>query len=103
MPASVIWRRRAENHLQAIYDYISLENPHAASAYAEDIVAASERLRTFPKSGRKFDSRYRVLVARNHLIFYHHDADQSLVSIVAIIDGRRDVMAALDDPSDAEE
>lgn len=102
MPASLIWRRRAENHLQTLYDYISLENPRAASAYAEDIVAATERLRTFPESGRQFDGRYRVLVVRNHLIFYRHDADRSLVSIVAVIDGRRDVKAALDDPSEAE-
>ena len=100
MSASLIWRRRAENHLQAIYDYISSENPRAAAAYTEDIVAATERLRTFPESGRKFDSRYRQLVVRNHLIFYHHDADRSEVSIVAIIDGRRDVLAALDDLSD---
>lgn len=35
-------------------------------------------------------------------LFYRHDAGHAEVSIVAIIDGRRDVMAALDDPSDAE-
>ena len=97
MPIRLIWREEAESHLQAIFDYISSENPRAAKAYLEDIIGACDRLRSFPASGRKYDSRYRVLVVRNHLVVYQQDADAASVSIVAIIDGRRDVMAILND------
>jgi plasmid stabilization system protein ParE len=97
MPVRLVWREEAESHLQAIFDYISSRNPRAAEAYLEDIVGACDRLRSFPASGRKYDDRYRVLIVRNHLVFYQQDADAASVSIVAIIDGRRDVMAALDD------
>ena len=34
MPIRLIWREEAESHLQAIFDYISSENPRAARACA---------------------------------------------------------------------
>ena len=97
MPADLIWRERAEIHLQAIFDYISAESPRSASEYIEDIVSACEKLCAFPNLGRMFDGRYRILVVRNHLVFYQLHADLSTVIIAAIIDGRRDVLAALDE------
>lgn len=103
MPIRLIWRSEAESHLHEIFDYISSHNRGAAEAYLEEIVSACDRLRFFPSSGRKYDSRYRVLIVRNHLVFYLQDADASTVCIVAIIDGRRDVIAVLDDLPPVEE
>ena len=98
MPTRLIWRDAAEQHLQAIYDYISADSPRAAKAYVEDIVDACGQLRAFPALGKKYDSRYRLLIVRNHLVFYRQDTEATI--IVAIIDGRRDVAAVLDDLGD---
>lgn len=95
MAADLIWRKRAENHLQSIYDYISADNADAAEAYVEAIVAACDRLRSFPLSGRAFDKRHRVLVVRNHLVLYRHERQSATVIIAAVIDGRRDVAVLL--------
>ena len=97
MAAEVRWLDQAKDDLREILDYIAVEDPRAAKAYLEDIIGACDRLRSFPASGRKYDSRYRVLVVRNHLVVSQQDADAASVSIVAIIDGRRDVMAILND------
>lgn len=95
MAAELIWRTRAENHLQSIFDYISAENADAAEAYVEAIVEACDRLRSFPLSGRAFDKRHRVLVVRNHLVFYRHERESAKVIIAAVVDGRRDIAVLL--------
>lgn len=97
MVAELIWRARAENHFQSIFDYISSENADAAASYVEAIVEACERLRSFPMSGRTYNKRYRVLVVRNHLVFYRHAMQSANVIIVAVIDGRRDISVLLRD------
>jgi len=58
-------------------------------------VAACDRLRNFPPSGRAFDDSYRVLVVRNHLVLYRYEQRRTKVIIAAVIDGRRDVAALL--------
>ena len=76
MQAELRWGRRADNHLQAIFDFLVGENPRAvAESYIEDIMSACDRLRSFPRAGRQYDSRYRVIVVKNHLIFYRYDAE----------------------------
>lgn len=102
MPARLVWRPQADRNLQAIFDFLVAENPRAAGAYVEDILEACDRLSSFPRSGRQYNRRYRVLVVRNHLVFYRHDAETSTVSIIAIIDGRRDVRTVLDNLPDPE-
>lgn len=97
MPVELIWRQLAEEHLQSIFDYISVENPRAASVYIEEIIAACDRLRHFPQSGRMFGGNYRVVVVRNHLILYKEVPGRAAVIIAAVIDGRRDVATILDD------
>lgn len=67
----------------------------AAEQYVDEIRQASARLIDFPDLGRRYNDRYRVLVVRNHLIFYWHEINQAEVVIVTILDGRRDVEALL--------
>lgn len=95
MSADLIWLARAEKHLESIFEYISVDSPGAAAAYVETIVEACAQLRTFPSSGRRYNDRFRVLVVRNHLVFYRNDDGGKRVIIAAIIDGRRDVAAVL--------
>lgn len=95
MPADLVWRKRAESHLQSIFDYISADNIDAAEAYVEAVVGACDRLRNFPLSGRAFDKHHRVLVVRNHLVLYRYERRSAKVIIAAVVDGRRDIAALL--------
>lgn len=63
----------------------------AAERYVMDIQTACLRLEQYPESGRKYDETYRVLVARNHVVFYRLYPNADEVRIVTVIDGRRDV------------
>lgn len=48
-------------------------------------------LADFPLSGRQYDSRYRAIVVRNHLVFYRYEVADDRIVIVAVLDGRRDI------------
>ena len=71
--AEVIWTEPALQELDAIAEYIALDNPVAASALVKDVFDKTERLENFPKSGRippeLPDSVYRELVVPPCSIF----------------------------------
>jgi len=83
MAFELIFLDRAQNDLREL-------SPRAAGDYIDGLEKVCEKLRIFPNSGRQYDSKYRLLVYRNHLIFYRVSDASSSVHIVAIIDGRRD-------------
>jgi plasmid stabilization system protein ParE len=96
MPARIVWLETAEQDLQATYDHIFAASPRAAVRYAEDIIAATQRLAEFPESARRYDSSYRILPVRNHLVFYRYDQAHDQVLIAAVLDGRRDIARLID-------
>ena len=49
----VRWTAQAAEDLEAIYDFIARDSPHYAQLTVEDILAAVDRLRELPLSGRK--------------------------------------------------
>lgn len=75
--AEVIWTEPALHELDALAEYIALDNPVAASALVKDVFDKTERLENFPKSGRippeLPDSVYRELVVPPCRIFYRED------------------------------
>lgn len=91
MLAKLIWLSRANRNIQSIFSYISEDNPRAAGRYVQSIVAACDKLKSFPQAGRVYSSRYRILVVRNHLVFYRYEARRNEVVVVAVIDSRRDI------------
>ena len=56
--AKVIWTEPALSDLDAIADYIALDNPRAARELVRRVLAHVEQLAVHPKSGSK-DSRPR--------------------------------------------
>jgi plasmid stabilization system protein ParE len=50
--AEVIWAEPALQELDAIAEYIALDNPAAASDLVQQIFYKTERLENFPQSGR---------------------------------------------------
>ncbi|MGI2139507.1 type II toxin-antitoxin system RelE/ParE family toxin [Pseudidiomarina sp. PP-1MA] len=84
--AEVIWTEPALQELDAIAEYIALDNPAAASDLVKEVFGKAERLENFPKSGRippeLPDSVYREVVVPPCRIFYREDEQRVLVLYV---------------------
>ncbi|HEX6044163.1 MAG TPA: type II toxin-antitoxin system RelE/ParE family toxin [Pyrinomonadaceae bacterium] len=79
----VIWAEPALNDLDAIADYIALDNPEAARQLVRKILEHVEHLETHPKLGSKPDElkgwRYRQIVEPPCRIFYREDSGRVLI------------------------
>ena len=75
--AEVIWTEPALSDLDAIADYIALENPAAASELVRRLFEHVDQLTAHPESGSKplelKRSRYRQIVEPPCRIFYRYD------------------------------
>lgn len=84
--AEVIWTEPALQELDAIAEYIALDNPAAASNLVKAVFDNTERLASFPKSGRippeLPDSVYREVVVPPCRIFYREDEQRVFVLFV---------------------
>ena len=84
--AEVIWTEPALQELDAIAEYIALDNPVAASHLVQEVVDKTERLEDFPQSGRippeLPNSVYREVVVPPCRIFYREDKKRVLVLYV---------------------
>ena len=81
--AEVIWAESALNDLDAIADYIALDNHEAARQLVQKIFAHVDRLESHPKLGSKPQElkgwRYRQIVEPPCRIFYREDAGRVLI------------------------
>lgn len=91
MAAELVWLEQAEADLDSVGEHIAQSNPGAAAKYVDSILSACKKLTEFPRSGRQYNKRYRILVVRNHLVFYRHDKTRERVVIAAVFDGRRNL------------
>ncbi len=84
--AEIIWTEPALNDLDAIADYIALDNPDAARTLVQKVFRHVEQLANHPKSGSKPQElkgwRYRQIVEPPCRIFYRQDADRVYVPYV---------------------
>src|SRR3546814_8344542 len=75
--AEIVWSEPALADLDAIADYIALENPVAAAALVQRVFAHVEQLAEHPDSGSHPQelgrSRYRQIVEPPCRVFYRHD------------------------------
>jgi len=81
--AEVIWTDPALSDLDAIADYIAIENPGAARALVQSVFAHVEKLEQHPKlgpvPGELKGSRYRHLVEPPCYIIYRDAGDSVFV------------------------
>ena len=72
--AQVIWTEPALQDLDEIAGYIALDKVSAAKILIHQIFSSTERLKKFPKSGRKVpelqDLRYLEIIVKPCRIFY---------------------------------
>lgn len=84
--AQVIWTEPALNDLDALADYIAIENPVAAAALVQRVFRHVEQLETHPESGSRPPelgrSRYRQIVEPPCRVFYRYDGERVLVLFV---------------------
>lgn len=86
----VVWSQLAIDQLEQVTDYISEDNPGAAQALTNKIVAAVERLAEHPymfRTGRKPGTR-EMVVHPNYLIIYRVEIE--LIDIVSVLHARRE-------------
>ena len=84
--AQVIWTEPALNDLDAIADYIAVENPIAAAALVQLVFAHMEQLEAHPESGPRVPelkrSRYRQIVQPPCRVFYRLDGKKVFILYV---------------------
>ncbi|MBV1788201.1 type II toxin-antitoxin system RelE/ParE family toxin [Marinobacterium sp. D7] len=84
--AEVVWTEPALQELDAIAEYIALDNRAAARKLVEAVFDKTERLRDFPQSGRVPpelpNSIYREVIVPPCRIFYREDDDRVLILYV---------------------
>jgi toxin ParE1/3/4 len=91
MAAELFWLDDARDDIRSILEYIATENPNAAARYVATLIESCGRLADFPLSGRRYNADFRTIVFRNHLMFFRFDEQANEVTIVAVMDGRRDI------------
>jgi plasmid stabilization system protein ParE len=84
--AQVIWTEPALNDLEAIADYIAIENPVAAAALVQRVLGHVEQLEAHPESGSRPSelkrSRYRQIIEPPGRVFYRYDGKKVFVLFV---------------------
>ena len=84
--AEVVWTEPALQELDAIAEYITLDNPAAASQLVREVFDKTERLENFPQSGRippeLPNSIYREVLVPPCRIFYREDERRVFVLYV---------------------
>jgi toxin ParE1/3/4 len=81
--AQVIWTEPALSDLDAIADYIALENPDAARALVQRVFHHVDQLVDHPRSGSKPPElrgwRYRQIVESPCRVFYREDSSRLFI------------------------
>ena len=84
--AQVVWTEPAVNDLEAIADYIAIENPVAAAALMRRVFEHVEQLADHPESGSRPSelkrSRYRQIIEPPCRVFYRYDGKKVFVLFV---------------------
>ena len=92
----VTFAAAAAHDLDAIIDYIALDNPIAAEKVFRAIVDVTQQLADFPEmghAGRMPDTRELAVAGLPYLIVYQVARD--VVTIIAVFHGARDLARAL--------
>lgn len=81
--AQVIWTEPALNDLDAIADYIAVENPIAAGALVQRVFGHVDQLEAHPESGPRVPelkrSRYRQIVEPPCRVIYRFDGEKIFI------------------------
>jgi len=91
--AALIWTEPALQDLDAIADYIALDNPSAARELVRRVFQHVEQLQAYPESGsfppelRRSSRRHRQIVEPPCRIFYRYDRRSKNVFVLYVMRG----------------
>ena len=81
--AEIVWTEPALSDLDAIADYIALDDPNAAAELVRRVFEHVEQLKAYPQRDSKplelRKSRYRQIVHPRCRIFYRYDGKRVLI------------------------
>jgi plasmid stabilization system protein ParE len=89
----LLFDARAVEDLESIHQFIAADNPHAARAVTDRIVASIGRLVQFPEMGRTgtvVGTREWVIPRLPYIAVYRTAPDRDAVIIVGVFHGARD-------------
>lgn len=93
--AELIWTEPALQDLDAIADYIALDNPLAARRLVQRVFEHGAQLEAHPESGshppelRRSSRRYRQIVEPPCRIFYRYERASERVFVLYVMRGER--------------
>ena len=89
--AQIIWTEPALSDLDKIAEYIALDKPSAARNLVKKVFETVERLKQFPKSGRKppelKKTKYREVIVEPCRVFYR--VEDSTIYILYVLRSER--------------
>ena len=95
--ASVVWTVGAREDLSQLIAFISVDSVTYAAVAADRILAALNRLESYPQLGRIVpeyqDASIREVLVGNYRIVYR--VRQELVGIIALVHGGREILNAV--------
>jgi toxin ParE1/3/4 len=81
--AEIVWTEPALSDLDAVADYIALDNPKAARDLVQRVFEHMDHLQQHPESGSKPNKfkgwRYRQIIESPCRIFYRYEAGQVFI------------------------
>ena len=88
--AKLIWGVVAASDVEGIYDYIARDSHQYAKHQVERIFQSTERLQSFPESGRRIPEfpnlPHREIIVDNYRVVYRYADD---IGTVTVVHGRR--------------
>lgn len=92
--AQIIWAGPATEDLNAIAEYIALDNRDAAAALVRRVIAHTDMLAQQPRLGSRVPellprSRYRQIVEPPCRVFYRHETATDVCYILHVMRGER--------------
>ncbi len=90
----VHWTNNAEEHLDAIHDYIARNSPEYAKIIVDKLTRRSQQISAFPLSGRivpEYDvEQIREVIEESYRIIYYIKPDQ--IDVLAVIHGAMNIL-----------
>lgn len=87
--ARLIWSDKAVDDLENIYDFIAVDSPFYAKVQVEKVIAAAERLCSFPESGRGLPELphlpHQELISCSYRLVYRFEPESETVYIVTVV------------------
>ena len=94
-----VFTETAEADIDGILEYIAreLQNPDAASAFADELEKKIDEICKSPKSGRPVDNKYlirtdvRRFLEKNYTAYYIIDEDSQMIVILRVVYTKRNL------------